>query len=111
MANVLKPKRSNTANKVPVAGTDLVSGEIGVNMADKKIYIHNGTAVVQVGAGTLAALSDTTIATPASGEVLQYDGSAWVNAAASSSALIFTGFDGGTASTSVYDLTLDLGAS
>lgn len=79
MANIIKPKRSNTAAKVPNT-SELLSGELGVNMADKKIYINNGTNVVQVGAGVLSALGDVIITTPASGQSLSYNGTEWVNA-------------------------------
>lgn len=79
MANIIKPKRSNTAAKVPNT-SELLSGELGVNMADKKIYINNGTSVVQVGAGLLSALGDVTITSPTNGQSLSYNGTAWVNA-------------------------------
>ncbi len=82
MANIIKPKRSNTAAKVPTT-TDLTSGELGVNMADKKVYINNGTAVVQVGAGNLSGLGDTAISSPTNGQSLIYNGTAWVNQAGS----------------------------
>jgi hypothetical protein len=79
MANTIKPKRSNTASKVPNT-TELVSGELGVNMADRKVYINNGTSVVQVGAGLLGALNDVAIDSLSSGQSLTYDGTNWVNA-------------------------------
>jgi hypothetical protein len=79
MANTIKPKRSNTASKVPNT-SELVSGELGVNMADRKVYINNGTSVVQVGAGLLSALGDVTITSPTNGQSLSYNGTAWVNA-------------------------------
>ena len=78
MANVLKPKRSTTAGLVPTT-SNLASGEIGVNMADQKVYINNGTAVVQVGAGKLSGHQDVSISSPASGQILQWNGTAWVN--------------------------------
>jgi hypothetical protein len=83
MANIIKPKRSNTAAKVPTT-TELISGELGVNMADRKVYINNGTAVVQVGAGNLGGLGDVAIATPTNGQALTYNTttSKWVNSAA-----------------------------
>jgi hypothetical protein len=49
-------------------------------MADRKVYINNGTAVVQVGAGVLSALGDVTITSPTNGQSLSYNGTAWVNA-------------------------------
>lgn len=81
MANIIKPKRSNTANAVPTTG-QLASGELGVNMADKKVYINNGTSVVQIGAGALSGLSDVSVTTPANGQSLKYNSttSKWENA-------------------------------
>jgi hypothetical protein len=81
MANVIKPKRSNTAAKVPNT-SELLSGELGVNMADRKVYINNGTSVVQVGAGLLSALGDVVLTSPSNGQTLSYNGTNWVNAAA-----------------------------
>jgi len=48
-------------------------------MADRKVYINNGTSVVQVGAGLLSALGDVTITSPTNGQSLSYNGTAWVN--------------------------------
>lgn len=39
-----------------------------------------------------------------------YNGSSWV-ALGSSTPIIFSGFDGGIATTTVFDLTLDIGAA
>jgi hypothetical protein len=80
MPNIIKPKRSNTASTVPTTG-QLSSGELAVNMADKKVYINNGTAVVQVGAGNLTGLGDTNISSPTNGQGLSYNSSTgkWVN--------------------------------
>jgi hypothetical protein len=46
MSQRLKPKRSNVVGKIPTT-TDLEIGEIAVNMADKKIFVHEpgGTVV------------------------------------------------------------------
>jgi hypothetical protein len=104
MANTIKPKRSNTAAKVPTT-SDLSSGEFGVNMADQKSYINNGTTVVQVGAGKLVGLQDVTVTSPTAGQSLLYNGTAWVNSnagagdvtgAASSTDNAITRFDGTT---------------
>lgn len=81
MSNIIKPKRSNTAGLTPTT-SNLSSGELGVNMADQKVYINNGTAVVQIGAGNLSGLDDVSITTPTSGQSLQYDGTNWVNSSA-----------------------------
>lgn len=106
MANIIKPKRSNSAGVVPTTG-NLTSGELGVNMADKKIYINNGTAVVQVGAGNLSGLGDTNITSPTNGQTLQYNstsgkwepgtgGTGDVTGAASSTDNAVVRFDGTT---------------
>lgn len=81
MANIIKPKRSSVPGKVPTT-SDIVSGEIAINNYDSKIYQNNGTSVVQVGAGKLAALSDVTLTSPTSGQSLAYNGTAWVNSSA-----------------------------
>lgn len=83
MANIIKPKRSSVAGKVPTT-SDIVSGEIAINNADQKIYQNNGSSVVQVGAGKLTALSDVVVTTPTTGQSLSYDGTNWVNSSAGS---------------------------
>lgn len=83
MANVIKPKRTNTAGNTPTT-SNLTSGELGVNMADKKIYINNGTSIVQIGSGNLSGLGDVSLSTPVSTNLLSYNGTNWVNLAPSS---------------------------
>ena len=56
MATIIKLKRSTVADRVPTT-SDLVDGEVGINIADKKIYVNNG--------GTITEISDST----GSGEV------------------------------------------
>lgn len=95
MANIIKPKRSNTAAKVPNT-TELTSGELGVNMADRKVYINNGTAVVQVGAGNLSGLGDVAITTPTNGQALTYNSttSKWQNSTAGTGTVTSVGGTG-----------------
>lgn len=81
MAFIYKPKRSSVAGNIPTT-SNLVSGEMGVNMADQKIYINNGTSVVQVGSGKLSGLGDVTLTSLASGQTLSWNGTAWVNSSA-----------------------------
>jgi trimeric autotransporter adhesin len=97
MANIIKPKRSNTASTVPTTG-QLASGELAVNMADKKVYINNGTAVVQVGAGNLSGLGDTNISSPTNGQGLSYNSSTakWVNSNAGTGSVTSVGITAGT---------------
>ena len=78
MSNIIKPKRSSVAGKVPTT-SDIVSGEIAINSTDLKFYTNNGTSVVQIGAGVLSSLGDTTITTPSANQTLLYNGTKWVN--------------------------------
>jgi hypothetical protein len=104
MPNIIKPKRSSVAGKVPTT-SDIVSGEIAINNTDSKIYQNNGTTVVQVGAGKLTALSDVVVTSPTTGQSLAYNGTNWVNSnagagdvvgAASSTDNALVRFDGTT---------------
>jgi hypothetical protein len=57
MANKLVLKRSSVAAKVPLA-TDLVAGELAVNLADAKLYTKDGSGnVILVGSGAAGAVS------------------------------------------------------
>jgi len=78
MSNIIKPKRSSVAGKVPTT-SDIVSGEIAINSTDLKFYTNNGSSVVQIGAGVLSSLGDTTITTPSANQTLLYNGTKWVN--------------------------------
>lgn len=95
MANIIKPKRSNTASAVPTTG-QLASGELAVNMADQKTYINNGTSVVQVGAGKLIGLADVSVSSPTSGQNLSWNGTAWVNSSAGTGTVTSVGITAGT---------------
>ena len=106
MANIIKPKRSTVALKVPTT-SDLVSGELGVNMTDKKVYINNGSIVVQIAAGELAGLGDVSLSSVTNGQSLAYNSSTgkWENSnagagdvvgAASSTDNALVRFDGTT---------------
>lgn len=106
MANIIKPKRTNTAGNTPTT-SNLTSGELGVNMADQKTYINNGTAVVQIGAGNLSGLGDVVITTPSANQTLSYNSGSgkWVNATPSGSGTVTsitagTGLTGGTITSS-----------
>ena len=105
MANIIKPKRTNTAGNTPTT-SNLTSGELGVNMADQKTYINNGTSIVQIGAGNLSGLGDVVITTPSNGQSLSYNSSTskWVNSTPSGSGTVTsitagTGLSGGTITT------------
>lgn len=75
MPDKIKPYRSSTPGAVP----SLESGELAVNTADQKTYVGNGTSSVVVGAGKLASLGDVTISSQSSGNVLVWNGSAWIS--------------------------------
>jgi hypothetical protein len=104
MANIIKPKRSSVAGKVPTT-SDITNGEIAINSTDQKIYTNAGGTVTQVGAGVLDALGDVVLTSPTSGQSLSYNGTNWVNSsagagdvtgAASSTDNALTRFDGTT---------------
>jgi|MDSZ01.2.fsa_nt_gb hypothetical protein len=62
MANVFKPKRSSTASSVPTT-SDLADGELAVNSSDQKIYLREGSNIVEVGntsGGISNVVEDTT---------------------------------------------------
>lgn len=48
MASTLKIKRTNTASKVPTFGTEIVEGELAINLKDQKLYTANSSAVFQL---------------------------------------------------------------
>ena len=81
MANVIKPKRSATANNVP-GTSDITNGEIAVNLADKKLYVRDtGSNILELTTRTVSALDDTTISSVSDGQVLKYHASSskWTN--------------------------------
>ena len=51
MATVIKLKRSTVASRVPTT-SDLVDGEVGINITDKRIYVNNGGTIVQISDNT-----------------------------------------------------------
>ena len=51
MSAIIKPKRSETSGAVP-GTSDLVTGEIAVNILDKKIFVKNTS-------GTIVTISDS----------------------------------------------------
>lgn len=87
MTNTIKIKRSAVASKVPQTG-DLELGELAINTYDGKLFTKkdNGTAsIVEIGGAggnvALNDLTDVTITSASSGQVLKFDGSIWANAA------------------------------
>ena len=83
MANVIKPKRTTSSGNVP-GTSDLSTGEIAVNLADKKLYVRDtGSNILELTTRTVSALDDTTITSVADGQVLKYSSSSskWTNQA------------------------------
>lgn len=86
----IRHKRKSTTGYTWVA-SDLVSGQIGVNTVDGTLHLRkdNDTVVTfqsgsSGGASTLDDLTDVVITTPSTNQVLQYNGTNWVNATVSS---------------------------
>mgnify|MGYP000020260531 CR=1 FL=1 len=84
MANKILIKRSNVANKIPLAA-DLDVGELAVNLVDAKLYSKrpDGT-VIELSSGNgyiLDGLQDVSIATPQNNQYLVYESSTslWKN--------------------------------
>lgn len=47
MPSVIKPKKSNVASAVPTT-LSLADGEMAVNTSDKKLYVREGTEIIEV---------------------------------------------------------------
>jgi len=83
MANVIKPKRTTSSGNVP-STSNLSTGEIAVNLADKKLYVRDtSTNILELTTRTVTSLDDTTISSPSNGQVLKYHASSskWTNQA------------------------------
>jgi hypothetical protein len=83
MANIIKPKRTTSSGNVP-STSDLTTGEIAVNLADKKLYVRDtSTNILELTTRTVSALDDTTITSVSNGQVLKYHAgsSKWTNQA------------------------------
>lgn len=78
-------------------------------MVDKKIYINNGSAVVQVGAGLLSALGDVTLTSLTSGQTISWNGTAWVNSTGSNGGVTSFNTRTGAVTLSSADVTTALG--
>ena len=81
MATIIKPKRTTVGGNVPTT-SEIVSGEIAVNLADKKLYVRDaGDNILELTTRTVSALDDTTISSVSDGQVLKYHASSskWTN--------------------------------
>jgi hypothetical protein len=106
MSNTVKLKNSGTASATP---SSLEYGELALNYNDEKIFYKNSLdEIVEfnlTGAPSisLGGLSDVLLSSLTNGEVLQYNGSNWVNQffdGGVSSITAGTGLSGGTITTS-----------
>ena len=74
MAIVIKPKRSETASSAP-GTSDIVDGEIAVNIADKKIYIrHSDDTIVTLSDGANLTSGSTSTIDATTDIILDADG-------------------------------------
>jgi hypothetical protein len=76
MANVVKIKRSGTANAAP---TSLEYGELALNYADGKLYYKNSSDNIVQFSGNLNDLLDVVISSPEEFQGISYNGTNWVN--------------------------------
>ena len=60
MPVAIKIKRFTTASDVPNT-SELVDGEIAVNVADKKIYVRDGSSIVTISGADFSAVSEDII--------------------------------------------------
>ena len=83
MAQIIKPKRTTSSGNVPDT-SDITTGEMAVNLADKKLYVRDtGSNILELTTRTVSALDDTTITSVSNGQVLKYHAgsSKWTNQA------------------------------
>jgi hypothetical protein len=103
VAQQIKLKRSAVNGKVPLT-TDVALGELAINTFDGKMYFKrdNGTAsmleVSTVGhTHALSSLTGVSISSPTTNQVLQYNGTNWVNATVAGSGTVTSvALSGGT---------------
>jgi hypothetical protein len=76
MANVVKIKRSGTANAAP---TSLEYGELALNYADGKLYYKNSSDNIVQFSVNLNDLLDVVISSPEEFQGISYNGTNWVN--------------------------------
>ena len=78
MATVIKLKRGNTTPTT----SDIVNGEVAIDTSSKKLYINDSGTIKEVGGSNIAnldSLTDVTLTDLNTGQVLYYNGTAWIN--------------------------------
>lgn len=117
MANTtFQIKRTSVPGRVPTS-SDIDVGELAINLTDRVIFSKDGSnTVFQLlggggggGASSLNDLTDVVISSPVINQILQYNGTFWVNDTFSESLEI----DGGFADTIYFtgDLNIDGGSA
>lgn len=59
--------------------SNVTSGDLYFNTSDSKLKVYNGSAFVSVDTTEANDLSDVTVSSPQNGQILEYNGSAFVN--------------------------------
>lgn len=102
MAQQIRLKRSAVTGKTPLT-TDVALGELAINTFDGKMFFkrNNGTESIielsNVGhTHALGTLTGVVLTSPSTNQVLQFNGTNWVNAAAGSGTVTSVGLSGGT---------------
>jgi hypothetical protein len=65
--------------------SNVTSGDLYFNTSDSKLKVYNGSAFVSVDTTEANDLSDVTVSSPQNGQILEYNGSAFVNTTPASS--------------------------
>jgi hypothetical protein len=81
MNHVIKPKRTESAGRVPTTST-LEAGEIAINLADKKLYVRDtSNNILELTTRTTSSLEDVYLSGLADAQPLHYNSSAsrWEN--------------------------------
>ena len=78
MATIIKLK---TGTSTPQT-SDLEAREVAIDTSAQKFYINDSGTIKEIGgasSSSLSALNDVTISSVGSGQILAYNGTAWVN--------------------------------
>ena len=81
MSHVIKPKRTESAGRVPTA-SNLEAGEIAINLTDKKLYVRDtSNNILELTTRTTSSLEDVYLSGLADAQPLHYNSSAsrWEN--------------------------------
>jgi len=100
-------KKSSVTGKVPVA-SDLDYGELAINYADGKIYFKASDNSVKyfkdLATTALDDLSNVNAPSPTPGQVLQWNGTEWVNSSTNTAFNAYTRYYDGNGATSSFTI-------